>query len=298
MVYLPLSCANFRKEHKANIMLVLVIAKFLASDILPTVADVLEHVREQQTSFLSFLDKFAAGIFLFSAGRQSSVYVLFARHPFRRLFQLPACAQLLHKLLGILLLGETLSTQLHLSLRHVILWPSNEQMDACGCRLRVRQLLLTRPTTWRLLFYQLYQIKEQVWKCTLHRYSGRQQQESNDAQRLNGSQPPLHLESPSKKGRVESGSRGSGTPLSCGRLSNGHVGLGVPDRRIAITIAKSGEGGNERKGSSTALNTPQMNRPHRASSYAGMDTTENGSIERQLHTLRETRIRQQGGGGE
>ncbi|CAJ0565981.1 unnamed protein product, partial [Mesorhabditis spiculigera] len=33
-----------RKEHKANIMLVLVIAKFLISDILPTVADLLEHI--------------------------------------------------------------------------------------------------------------------------------------------------------------------------------------------------------------------------------------------------------------
>ncbi|VDK46672.1 unnamed protein product [Anisakis simplex] len=33
-----------RKEHKSNIMLVLVIAKFLFSDILPTVADVLEHI--------------------------------------------------------------------------------------------------------------------------------------------------------------------------------------------------------------------------------------------------------------
>lgn len=33
-----------RKEHKSNIMLVLVIAKFLVSDILPTVIDVLEHL--------------------------------------------------------------------------------------------------------------------------------------------------------------------------------------------------------------------------------------------------------------
>ncbi|VDO55069.1 unnamed protein product [Haemonchus placei] len=33
-----------KKEHKSNIMLVLVIAKFLVSDILPTVIDVLEHV--------------------------------------------------------------------------------------------------------------------------------------------------------------------------------------------------------------------------------------------------------------
>ncbi|KAH7727918.1 Protein FRPR-7 [Aphelenchoides avenae] len=32
------------KEHKANVMLVLVIAKFLISDILPTVVDVLEHL--------------------------------------------------------------------------------------------------------------------------------------------------------------------------------------------------------------------------------------------------------------
>ncbi|KAF8382581.1 frpr-7 [Pristionchus pacificus] len=36
---------NFtRKEHKSNIMLVLVIAKFLISDILPTIVDVLEHL--------------------------------------------------------------------------------------------------------------------------------------------------------------------------------------------------------------------------------------------------------------
>ncbi|KAI1724252.1 7 transmembrane receptor (rhodopsin family) domain-containing protein [Ditylenchus destructor] len=33
-----------KKEHKANVMLMLVIAKFLISDILPTVADVLEHL--------------------------------------------------------------------------------------------------------------------------------------------------------------------------------------------------------------------------------------------------------------
>lgn len=33
-----------KKEHKANIMLVLVIAKFLISDILPTVIDVIEHI--------------------------------------------------------------------------------------------------------------------------------------------------------------------------------------------------------------------------------------------------------------
>ncbi|XGW35829.1 hypothetical protein V3C99_019202 [Haemonchus contortus] len=33
-----------KKEHKSNIMLVLVIAKFLVSDILPTVIDVLEHI--------------------------------------------------------------------------------------------------------------------------------------------------------------------------------------------------------------------------------------------------------------
>ncbi|CAB3410390.1 unnamed protein product [Caenorhabditis bovis] len=37
-------CYSSRKEHKSNIMLVLVIAKFLVSDILPTVIDVLEHV--------------------------------------------------------------------------------------------------------------------------------------------------------------------------------------------------------------------------------------------------------------
>jgi len=37
-------CLIQRKEHKSNIMLVLVIAKFLISDILPTVADLLEHI--------------------------------------------------------------------------------------------------------------------------------------------------------------------------------------------------------------------------------------------------------------
>ncbi|MFH4981780.1 hypothetical protein AB6A40_008489 [Gnathostoma spinigerum] len=35
---------SMRREHKSNIMLVLVIVKFLISDISPTVADVLEHV--------------------------------------------------------------------------------------------------------------------------------------------------------------------------------------------------------------------------------------------------------------
>ncbi|CAI5454681.1 unnamed protein product [Caenorhabditis angaria] len=35
---------NSRKDHKSNIMLVLVITKFLISDILPTVIDVLEHL--------------------------------------------------------------------------------------------------------------------------------------------------------------------------------------------------------------------------------------------------------------
>ncbi|CAI4233085.1 unnamed protein product [Auanema sp. JU1783] len=39
---------NSKKEHKSNIMLVLVIAKFLVSDILPTVIDVLEHLVGQQ----------------------------------------------------------------------------------------------------------------------------------------------------------------------------------------------------------------------------------------------------------
>ncbi|CAJ0953108.1 unnamed protein product, partial [Mesorhabditis belari] len=38
-----------RKEHKANIMLVLVIAKFLISDILPTVADLLENLVGAET---------------------------------------------------------------------------------------------------------------------------------------------------------------------------------------------------------------------------------------------------------
>jgi hypothetical protein len=32
------------KDHKANVMLALVISKFLISDLLPTIADVLEHV--------------------------------------------------------------------------------------------------------------------------------------------------------------------------------------------------------------------------------------------------------------
>uniref|UniRef100_A0A915CZ38 G-protein coupled receptors family 1 profile domain-containing protein n=1 Tax=Ditylenchus dipsaci TaxID=166011 RepID=A0A915CZ38_9BILA len=44
-----------KKEHKANIMLVLVIAKFLISDILPTVADVLEHLVGNQVFMSSSL---------------------------------------------------------------------------------------------------------------------------------------------------------------------------------------------------------------------------------------------------
>ena len=33
-----------KKEHRANVMLILVIAKFLVSDVLPAIIDVLEHV--------------------------------------------------------------------------------------------------------------------------------------------------------------------------------------------------------------------------------------------------------------
>ncbi|PAV73773.1 hypothetical protein WR25_16295 isoform J [Diploscapter pachys] len=48
-------CQTTRKEHKSNIMLVLVIAKFLISDILPTVIDVIEHIVGQDVFMRSSL---------------------------------------------------------------------------------------------------------------------------------------------------------------------------------------------------------------------------------------------------
>ncbi|CCD64788.1 G-protein coupled receptors family 1 profile domain-containing protein [Caenorhabditis elegans] len=68
-----------RKDHKSNIMLVLVIAKFLVSDILPTVIDVLEHVVGQSAFMRSPLASLFVDIsnFLIVLNCSSNFWVFF-----------------------------------------------------------------------------------------------------------------------------------------------------------------------------------------------------------------------------
>ncbi|PIC16085.1 hypothetical protein B9Z55_022816 [Caenorhabditis nigoni] len=68
-----------RKDHKSNIMLVLVIAKFLVSDILPTVIDVLEHLVGQSAFMRSPLASLFVDIsnFLIVLNCSSNFWVFF-----------------------------------------------------------------------------------------------------------------------------------------------------------------------------------------------------------------------------
>uniref|UniRef100_A0A915C2H6 G-protein coupled receptors family 1 profile domain-containing protein n=1 Tax=Parascaris univalens TaxID=6257 RepID=A0A915C2H6_PARUN len=82
-----------RKEHKSNIMLVLVIAKFLISDILPTVADVLEHIVGNSTFMSSpvatlFVD-FSNFLLVLNCSTNFWVFIIWGKR-FRR-----SCKQLL-----------------------------------------------------------------------------------------------------------------------------------------------------------------------------------------------------------
>uniref|UniRef100_A0A8R1HSZ2 G_PROTEIN_RECEP_F1_2 domain-containing protein n=1 Tax=Caenorhabditis japonica TaxID=281687 RepID=A0A8R1HSZ2_CAEJA len=107
-----------RKDHKSNIMLVLVIAKFLVSDILPTVIDVLEHVVGQSAFMRSPLASLFVDIsnFLIVLNCSSNFWVFFVwGKRFRR-----SCRKCIK------------STQIGACIYDMAKWNTDSEISLCG----------------------------------------------------------------------------------------------------------------------------------------------------------------------
>ncbi|CAI2357712.1 unnamed protein product [Caenorhabditis sp. 36 PRJEB53466] len=107
-----------RKDHKSNIMLVLVIAKFLISDILPTVIDVLEHVVGQSAFMRSPLASLFVDIsnFLIVLNCSSNFWVFFVwGKRFRR-----SCRKCIK------------STQIGACIYDMAQWNNDSEVSLCG----------------------------------------------------------------------------------------------------------------------------------------------------------------------
>ncbi|CAD6191099.1 unnamed protein product [Caenorhabditis auriculariae] len=111
-------CQTSRKEHKSNIMLVLVIAKFLVSDILPTVIDVLEHLVGQSAFMRSPLASLFVDIsnFLIVLNCSSNfwVFIVWGKR-FRK-----SCRNIM------------LSSQLGMYIYKLSRWNSDSDLSYCG----------------------------------------------------------------------------------------------------------------------------------------------------------------------
>ena len=140
-----------KKEHRANVMLILVIAKFLISDVLPAIIDVLEHVScppstlEDPIINETFLDCWNRCFYGESHG-----------HPLRGHQQFLGCPKLFNKLLDFPVLGKTIPQKLS-SHAHRFLDRTKNVFLGEDQRIRPRELLQSAL----LVHHQLHQ--KQKW---------------------------------------------------------------------------------------------------------------------------------------